>query len=150
MRFLVVIASLCIVACSTQMSQPDCVDAKNADDIVRWGNVYADGSVRGYELVSTAEFSSFDKPSMKAENQTVSALGRLESDTYCEATQKVRQTFAKVQVLHSPGERSRFVEFVNHRKGVYLRALWNPDFQNIGNEEFSKLYTYLESLEVLD
>lgn len=150
MKTLLLAICVVLVGCSAKVEQPDCVTEATKDVVVAWGNVYEDGSVRGYEILSSASLSSFDKTSVGEEATGTREIGRLDNDEYCAAVAKVRETFRKVQVLHSPGERSRYIEFSNHRKGVYLRALWNPAFQNAGNEEFSKLYAYLESLGVVD
>ncbi len=121
---------------------PDCISDNLTDLIIRWGYIILeDKYIEGYELDSFANLYA-----IKMENLNYiykKKIGSYEHTKYCGYLLQIRNEFIKIQTLHSPGDTSRFVEYINQINNTNLRALWNPKFQTVLSKGFREIYDSL-------
>jgi hypothetical protein len=58
----------------------------------------------------------------------------------------VTTTFVKVQALHSPGTKARYIEYSNPQANVFLRAVWNPDLNTFQSRDMRAQFDSLMAL----
>ncbi len=140
---LAVLCSFLVAGCpgTKHLSYAPCIKENQKALVVRWGT--RDDSAQTavqYEMLATG---LVEQLSIVGTDTTRAELRALGHEQYCEITEQVTRTFVKVQALHSPGVRARFVEYVNAPASVFLRAVWNPDLTTFQSRDMRALYDSL-------
>ncbi len=131
-----------MLSCSSKISRPECINEDLEDLLIRWGKLILENRyLEGYEIDSKANLYE-----VKLQNQNYLLKvkkGKIDFATYCGLVSNIRNEFLNVQALHSPGDTSHFVEYINNSLNTYLRALWNPKFQTVLSKGFREIYDSL-------
>ncbi len=131
--FAAFLLSAMFISCTPQF--PDCISEKEKNLKIRWGNyIAAEKKVTGFDINSLGVITSI--PGNKEVLQ-------MEREYFCEFKSKVQALLLKTQALNVPADTNRFIEFINPDLNVRMRAVWNPNHKNVGNEEFQKLFDSL-------
>ena len=114
---------------------------------IEWGTLdnYDRQEGLGYKLTAEREVLAVQH-FINTERTLRPALRVLTNDEYCELAKEVNAIFLKVQALHSPGEKGRFIRYTNAPSGVYLRAVWNPELETFQSRDMRALYDKLMQL----
>ena len=115
---------------------------------IEWGTYedYAARTGSGYELSVRGELVSISVST----DTTRDHVAWIEHPTYCEVADNVNASFLKVQALHSPGTRGRYIRYSNPGTRVYLQAVWNPDLETFQSRDMRRLFDDLMRLVPTD
>lgn len=146
-----VFSSMLVIGCGSSRtpnreSRPfaSCIKDTQQDLVIRWGT-----SNDSTQLATTYEMDArgwLDVVNADGADTTREELRLVPSDDYCAKADMVTKTFVKVQALHSPGTKARFIEYANPRSGVFLRSVWNPDLNTFQSRDMRALYDSLMTL----
>lgn len=152
---LIVVCSFLLIGCPSArvVTQPDpgkapCLNDKQSSLTITWGDIadFSLGNWAGYTLkANTAVSRVAGSATEEASEQTV-LLDYVGHETYCETVERVNAYFLKVQALHSPGTKARFIQYANPTTGVYLRAVWNPELETFQSRDMRALFDELSKL----
>lgn len=126
-------------------SSPPCVREHAKQQVIQWGEIHDGDSLVGYQVTATAELFALQPRALNAATQ-LEPKGRVDSDMYCDRLAQVRRAFLDVQALNVPGKTRKFVAFLNPNNGLELRAIWNPEYDTKGNEQFRAVFDSLETM----
>lgn len=128
----------CLGTAQSAREPATCLKPTQVTQIIEWGTV----SEEAYTLDARGELSQLQiNP-----DTTITNLGWINHKVYCETALSVTDAFLKVQALHSPGERARYIRYSNPTTGVYLQAVWNPDLQTFQSRDMRRLFDSLMQL----
>lgn len=144
-RQLLALLVLAVLATGCVASFPPCVRQHAQQQLIQWGEIHSDGSLVGYQIAANAELSAFTQQTLSTPAQ-LTPKGRVDDDIYCTRLAEVRRAFLDVQALNVPGETRKFVAFLNPGNQLELRAIWNPEYNTKGNEQFRAVFDSLETL----
>lgn len=144
-RQYIVFFVLAVLCSGCMASFPPCVREHAKQQIIQWGEIHGDGSLSGYQVTANAELSAFQQQAFGSVAQ-LQPKGRVDNDMYCDRLTLVRRAFLDVQALNVPGTTRKFVAFLNPNNGLELRAIWNPEYDTKGNEQFRAVFDSLEAL----
>lgn len=136
---------LAVLCASCVASFPPCIREQTKQQTIQWGEIHSNGSLVGYQLTANAELAAFTQQDLTATAQ-LEPKGRVQNDMYCNRLTLVRRAFLDVQALNVPGATRKFVAFLNPNNGLELRAVWNPEYDTKGNEQFRAVFDSLETL----
>lgn len=140
-----VVAAALFAGCAPKF--PACVREHAQQQIIRWGEIHGGSITAGYQINARAELFGVRQVADSVQPEP-EPKGLVESWLYCDRLDMVRHAFLDVQALNMPGETRHFVEFSNPQNGLQLRAIWNPEFKNAGNERFRAVYDSLETMRL--
>lgn len=143
---LMIICTAMAGGCRTprELTVARCIKEQQQDLMIRWGTkndstseaTYYELDARGALFVCEVEET----------DTTKNELQPVEHARYCTMADLVTRTFVKVQALHSPGTKARFIEYTNPSGNVFLRAVWNPDLSTFQSRDMRALYDSLITL----
>lgn len=125
-----------------------CVKDSQQQLLIEWGT-YEDYAARtglGYELTVRGQLITVEVDADTAREQ----VAWIDHSTYCDMAEYVNSSFLKVQALHSPGTRGRYIRYSNPGTRVYLQAVWNPDLETFQSRDMRRLYDDLMRLVPTD
>ena len=124
-----------------------CLKESQHQLVIEWGTMENFEQMQGAGYRLTAERELFAvRHRLNTEHWERPALTVVSSDVYVDVPREVNATFLKVQALHSPGERGRFISYSNPLTGVYLRAVWNPELKTFQSRDMRALFDRLMEL----
>lgn len=142
--FIFFTAIVLINGCQTEKAS--CQTEANAGLRITFGKYYQkDALLQGYRLNSDATLHKYERM-LTGNDEQIKRIGRIDANSYCEIVRTIERLFVDVQVLNSPGDTSRFVEYVNPGTSVTMRAIWNPAFETKANREFQIYYDSLQKI----
>ncbi len=122
-----------------------CQSETNKTLLISWGEYYSEsGIMSGYRLTSEAAMYSFKDSLGNAKN--IEKIMEIDPEVYCGIVNRLENMFAKVHVLNSPGDTSRFIEYKNPATVTTLRAVWNPKHDTYLSKGFRAFYDTLQHL----
>lgn len=128
----------CLGSAQSVRGPAGCVKPTQVDQVIEWGTVNETVFMMNTNgAVSRIEINP---------DTTITPVGWITYEAYCEAATAVTDAFLKVQALHSPGSRARYIRYSNPGTGVYLQAVWNPDLQTFQSRDMRRLYDDLMQL----
>lgn len=148
-KIIILVLALAFSSCSLfqkDLVKLPCLPDDSEKFTIRWGEfVQKDNSFIGYEINAYGVLSFYTKND-KNKDGKVEKITDLEISETCNVLRIANQTIVKTQALFSPGEKSRFVEYTNPSKDVFIIAVWNPQFQTQGSASYRSLYDSLTAL----
>lgn len=131
----------------TDPGKAPCLTEKQMNLEITWGDfdVYESGDWKGFSLLTNSALMAVDssKTSASSSTELVDYVGH---ESYCSTVERVNAYFLKVQALHSPGTKARFIQYANPTTGVYLRAVWNPELETFQSRDMRALFEELSKL----
>ena len=154
MRFslLATLAALVLSGCPSAQQMQDvapCLKDTQHDLLIEWGTYddFSNKSGTWFAVTSRGELVRTQTTATGEERQHVAWLAHSQ---YCSAAENVNATFLKVQALHSPGTKGRFIRYSNPATRVYLQAVWNPELETFQSRDMRRVYDELMRLVPTD
>lgn len=128
----------CFGSAQSARGPAPCVKPTQVDQVIEWGTVNEDAfTIDARGAIMQVEIDA---------DTTMTLHGWVSYEAYCDAASAVTDAFLKVQALHSPGQRARYIRYRNPSTGVYLQAVWNPDLQTFQSRDMRRLFDSLMEL----
>lgn len=139
----VLFSSGCAGSSSGTRAVAPCLKPTQLSQQIEWGT-YAETPAGGRTSTSHMLSTKGEITALAVGMDTTSThVAWISDSAYCAAAQTVTDAFLKVQALHSPGQRGRFIRYSNPATGVYLQAVWNPDLSTFQSRDMRRLYDEL-------
>lgn len=121
-----------------------CIKDNQQGLLIRWGTTDIEAqSIEGYSLDTRGALSQITGEDADTTTEVIAAVPHYR---YCAAVEQLTKIFVKVQALHSPGTKARYIEYINPRTNVFLRAVWNPDLTTFQSRDMRAQYDSLMKL----
>lgn len=146
MVLLSTVLSILLHSCGSTTVLPvaSCIKENQQDLLIRWGT--KNDSTLDFTEYRMDTRGSVSKIYGNGTDSSMDELSPVPSPQYCAAIEQLTKVFVKVQALHSPGTKARFIEYTNPRSNVYLRAVWNPDLSTFQSRDMRAQYDSLMKL----
>ena len=129
---------------ATVLTVAPCIKDNQQDLTIRWGT-RNDSTGEFKEYVMDTKGSIVCRYGEHADT-AIAELDPITHNQYCTTVEQLTKVFVKVQALHSPGTKARFIEYTNPRSNVFLRAVWNPDLSTFQSRDMRAQYDSLMRL----
>jgi hypothetical protein len=139
--------SLSILMISCSSAEPECITDFHNGTYIRWGEIYHNNDKVLYYQLDQFGILSYDSTNLSMKKNIDEKIKTVDFDEFCKIYKFTNKVTISTQALNARGDDiSKFIMFEIPITNVSSRAIWNPDFENIGSKKHRLLYDSLMTL----
>lgn len=138
-QFFVIAIAILLTGCGSVYK---CVPEADSQAMITWGVITAEGdNFDGYVMMANGEiFKENWHPDKIIESTGLS----VDEELYCNFRNDLLALYKKTQATNQPADTTHYMEYLVPERNLRLRSRWNPKFDNVGNQEWKKMWDRLE------
>jgi hypothetical protein len=146
---LLLLVAVISTACAEKTAiaeKPKCVSEKLEGTTISWGLIDNTNNIKyGYILQMDATLNYFTK-SLDKEDYLSTPILKMDNDKFCSIFHYAQFKLSQNQVLYTPGNIQKFIEYDCPKMDLQMRGVWNPQYTKNGSDRYTKIFDSLMTL----